>query len=115
MRLYTRDAGWERVRALARTDQLACCLHAQAETAAVLHRKLREGALNQDEPQILRSEFEKDSNASASRWLPLSPFLVLRLTSTYARLPFTVALRVADAIHLGCASDAGLTRERFSD
>ena len=85
VRLYTKDAGWEQVRALARTDRLACCLHGQAETAAAFHRKLREGAINQRELRTLLAEFDRDSNAGAYRWLPLSPAVVLRLS--HQRIP----------------------------
>ena len=115
VRLYTKDTGWEKVRALAKTDNLACCLHGQAETAAAFHRKLREGVLNQKELGTLLTEFDKDSNAGAYRWLPLSPAVVMRLTSTYASLPPTVALRAADAIHLACAADAGFTKVYSND
>lgn len=107
VRLYTKDAGWEQVRALAKTESLACCLHGQAETVAAFHRKLREGAISQRELRTLLAEFDKDSHAGAYRWLPFSPSVVQRLTSTYARLPRAVALRAADAIHLSCAADAG--------
>ena len=110
VRLYTKDAGWERVRGLAQTDKLACCLQGRAETAAAFHRKLREGAVNQRELRTLLTEFDMDSDAGAYRWLPLSPAVVLRLTSTYASLPPAVVLRAADAIHLACAADAGFTR-----
>jgi predicted nucleic acid-binding protein len=115
VRLYTKDSGWEKVRALAKTDHLACCLHGQAETAAAFHRKLREGALNQKELGTLLTEFDKDSKAGAYRWLSLSPAVVVRLTSTYANLPPTVVLRAADAIHLACAADADFTKVFSND
>lgn len=115
VRLYTKDAGWEKVRTLAETDNLACCLHGQAETVAAFHRKLREGALNQKDLGTLLSEFDRDSNSGAFRWLPFSPAIVIRLTSTYAKLPPTVALRAADAIHLACAADAGFGKVFSND
>ena len=110
VRLYTKDPGWEQVRALAQTDRLACCLHGQAETVAAFHRKLREGALNHRELHTLLTEFEMDSRAGAYRWLPMSPVVVQRLTSIYTRLPAAVALRAADAVHLACAAEAGFAK-----
>ena len=102
VRLYTNDMGWEKV-------------HGQAEMATAFHRKLREGALNQKELGTLLTEFDKDSNAGAYRWLALSTAVVVRLISTYARLPGTVALRAADAIHLACAADAGFAKVYSND
>lgn len=107
VRLYTSDPGWEKVRELARTDRLACCLHGRAETVAAFHRKLREGAILGRELKTLLMEFDRDSEAGAFRWLPMSPSVVERLSSTYASLPSTVAVRAADAIHLACAAEAG--------
>ena len=115
VRLYTKDTGWEKVRALAKTDHVACCVHGQAETAAAFHRKLREGALNQKELGTLLTEFDKDSTAGAYRWLALSTAVVVRLISTCARLPAAVALRAADAIHLACAADAGFAKVYSND
>ena len=91
VRLYTKDAGWEKVRALAKTDSLACCIHGQAETVAAFHRKVSEGGLTQKDLGTLLAEFDKDSHAGAYRWLPLSPAVVTRL--------------------LGSATDFGLTGE----
>ena len=115
VRLYTKDPGWEKVRALAATDHLACCLHGQAETAAAFHRKLREGVLSPKELGTLLAEFNKDSNAGAYRWLPLTSAVITRLTSTYASLPPAVALRAADGIHLACAAEAGFTTVYSND
>lgn len=115
VRLYTKDAGWEKVRVIAKTDNLACCLHGQAETAAAFHRKLREGSINPKELGTLLAEFDKDSGAGAYRWLPLSAAVVARLASVYADLPPTVVLRAADGIHLACAAEAGFTKVYSND
>jgi predicted nucleic acid-binding protein len=115
VRLYTKDPGWEKVRVLAETDNLACCIHGQAETVAAFHRKFREGTLTHKELGTLLAEFDNDSNAGAYRWLPLSPAVLARVTSAFARLPAGVALRAADAIHLACAADVGFAKVYSND
>jgi predicted nucleic acid-binding protein len=115
VRLYTKDAGWEKVRALAGTDSLSCCIHGQAESMAAFHRKFREGALTHKELGTLLAEFNKDSNAGAYRWLPLSPAVVDRIASAFAHLPPAVSLRAADAMHLACAADAGFVKIYSND
>lgn len=115
VRLYTRDSGWEAVRALAETDRVACCLLGQAELVAALHRKFREGVIRQRELGTLLAEFAKDSEAGAFQWIPLAPTMIARLTARYAELPATVALRSADAIHLACAAEAKFTRIYSND
>jgi predicted nucleic acid-binding protein len=79
------------------------------------HRKLRECAISQRELGVLLSQFQTDCLAAAFRWLPLSPAVVARLSSVYARLPATVALRAADAIHLACAAEAGFGKVYSND
>src|SRR5512140_852961 len=93
VRLHTRDSGWEKVRALAATDSVACCLHGQAEAIAAFHRKFREGTLNQRAFSELLKQFDKDCAAAAFTWRPLSPVVVVRIATAYASLPAMIRLR----------------------
>lgn len=114
-RLYLEDTGWEKVRALAKTEQVACCLHGRAETVAAFHRKTRDGIFTAKDLQNMIVQFDADCDAGAFVWLPLSPAVVSRLTKVYATLPKTVALRSADAIHLACAAEKGLKEIHSND
>jgi len=115
VRLHTRGPGWEKVRALATTDHIACCLHGRAEVVSAFHLKFREGIINQKDLVTLLTEFNRDCSGGAYRWLPLSPSVIARLTTIYARLPATAALRAADAMHLACAVEAGFQMIHSND
>lgn len=105
VRLYTRDAGWEKVRSLSSTGEICCSSHGQAETVAAFHRKFREGAIDQSDLRQLIGEFERDCKGGAFAWLPVGPSVLERVVATYATLPNTSYLRAADAIHLSCAAE----------
>ena len=114
-RLYLEDAGWEKIRALAETDRLACCIHGRVEMAAAFHRKFREGAVNSSDLAILLRQFNRECQQGAFQWLPLSEAIISLLARVYGSLPATVVLRAADAIHLACASENGLKQVYSSD
>jgi predicted nucleic acid-binding protein len=113
-RLYLNDPGWEKVRQLAATDHLACCIHGRAEVIATFHRKFREGAIGSNELTTLLLQFEQECEAGAFRWLALAETVILRLAKVYASLPTAIVLRAADAVHLACAAEHSL-KEVYSN
>jgi predicted nucleic acid-binding protein len=105
VRLYFEDPGWQKVRDLAATDHIACCLQGRIETLAAFHRKYREGNLSRRDKRILEEQFKTECQAEAFRWLPLSGPVIFKLVKVFARLPKTTHLRAGDAIHLACAAE----------
>ncbi len=113
-RLYVADAGWEKVRALAKTDRISCALHGRAEAMAAFHRKYREGIVSELVVGGLREQFESDCAERAFDWLQLNSNVVARVGKCFAMLPATVHLRAADALHLACAAENGF-KELYSN
>lgn len=107
VRLYYQDPGADAVRALAATDHLACAAHGQAEMIAAFHRKLREGAIRAAAYAALVGQVEAHIQAGAFRWIPQSADILARIRKTYEKLPSTVFLRAADAVHLATAAESG--------
>jgi predicted nucleic acid-binding protein len=114
-RLYFEDPGFTAVRDLAVANHVACAAHGQAEMLAAFHRKLREGAVTPKSYQTLLSQFETDREAGAFHWLPASPEVLERIRTVYARLPRTVYLRGADALHLATAAVHGFKAVHSND
>jgi predicted nucleic acid-binding protein len=107
VRLYYKDPGAEAVRELAASDHVASAAHGQAEMMAAFHRKLREGAIRPTAYAALVGQVRAHIDAGAFRWLAQDQEIFLRIRQVYQRLPATVFLRAADAIHLATAAEAG--------
>jgi len=113
--LYFEDAGYDRVRQLAASDLVTCAQHGRAEVISTFHRKLRERAISARLYQIILQEFLNETHGGAFRWLPLSERVFERAALVYARLPATIFLRAADALHLSTASENGFREIHSND
>jgi predicted nucleic acid-binding protein len=82
--------------------------------AAVFHRKLREGAFDATAFHEVIAQFVDDCEQGLWTWLPLTSALAATTGATFARLPRSVFLRAADALHLVCAQEHGL-REIYTN
>jgi predicted nucleic acid-binding protein len=107
VRLYVEDPGWQKVRKIAATDHVACCLLGQAEALAAFHRKFREGAFTHDVLGVLLGQFRRECSIGAFSWLPFSNIVIAGLHKTYANLAKSLHLRAGDAVHLACAAENG--------
>ena len=106
VRLYYQDPGADAVRVLAATDHVASATHGQAEMVAAFHRKLREGVIRPAAYNALLAQLRAHIEAGAFQWLAQDQEVFLRIRHAYRRLPATVFLRAADAIHLATAAHA---------
>jgi predicted nucleic acid-binding protein len=107
VRLYYQDAGADAVRALAATDHVVCAAYGQAEMMAAFHRKLWEGAIRPTSYAALLGQIQTHIDAGAFRWLAQNGEVFSRIRHVYRKLPASVFLRGADAIHLATAAEAG--------
>jgi predicted nucleic acid-binding protein len=114
VRLYYHDPGADVVRALAGTDHIACAAHGQAEMMAAFHRKLREGAIRAASWAALVGQVQAHIDAGAFRWIAQSADILVRIRKVCEKLPATVFLRAADAVHLATAAESGF-REVYSN
>ena len=103
VRLYFDDPGADKVRALAATDNVACAAHGNAEMIAAFHRKLRDGVISPGSYSALLGQIRVHDKAGAFQWLAPGPETYARIAEVYGRLPSSVFLRAADALHLATA------------
>jgi predicted nucleic acid-binding protein len=107
VRLYYQEPGADAVRALAASDHLACAAHGQAEMFAAFHRKLREGAIRPQAYAALIGQVQAHIEKGAFLWLAQDEDILSLIRKVYEKLPPTVFLRAADAIHLASAAKSG--------
>jgi predicted nucleic acid-binding protein len=105
---YLFERGSSEIRALVATEpEVACCAIGQIELASVLHRKLREGALDAARYGSVRLQFEEDLRNSVWLWVPVTPGLLEQARQAFGALPASVFVRANDALHLVCARESG--------
>ena len=107
VRLYYQDPGADAVRALAATDHIACAAHGQAEMIAAFHRKFREGAIRPVAFAALIGQVQAHIEDGAFHWLAQDKDILSLILQVYQKLPATVFLRAADALHLATAAESG--------
>ncbi|MDP3070168.1 MAG: type II toxin-antitoxin system VapC family toxin [Opitutaceae bacterium] len=108
-KLYLDESGAPAVVAWAEgRGDFVCAAHGRLELIATFKRKQREGALTSAQLSALARTLEEDEARDLVRWLPLDAALIREACTRLQKLPPAVFLRAADALHLACASDAGL-------
>jgi predicted nucleic acid-binding protein len=114
VRLYLDDAGAERVRALAATEQAACSLHGRTELVAAMHRAYRDGRFNRTVFLQTLDQFQRDDKAGIVGWLIPEQKTHDRAENAFRAAGASIFLRAADAMHLACAAENGF-REIYSN
>jgi predicted nucleic acid-binding protein len=105
---YLNEPGAERVRAVAREAAgLASCEIARLELASILLRHVREDHLTRRELAAVRREILQDEQDGVWTWLPVTSGLLQQAADRVLRLPVTMLVRSADALHLACAAEHG--------
>jgi predicted nucleic acid-binding protein len=116
LRCYVQEPGSERVRAFARgCERLACSVYGRLELHAALHRKLREGRLDERGLDVVLRQLSVDESVGLWEWLPLTARVRAAVADVYGKLSRDVFLRTGDAVHLLSAREHGLTKIYSSD
>ena len=116
LKCYIPESGSEAVRRTAEgTEQLVTSELARAEFAAVMHRKRRERVTTKRETDAVLEQFDADCRARVWEFIPVSGAVLARVCDAFSRLPVSVALRSADAIHCATAAEIGLAEIHSND
>ncbi len=95
--------------------EVHCAALDRAEVSAALHRKLREGVFGEAALRELIAQFEDDCSSGLWMWIPVTAAVLTATVAVIRRVPKSVFLRAADAIHLACARESGFTEVYTGD
>jgi hypothetical protein len=71
-------------------------IHGRAEVIAAIHRRFREGRLDELGTAELIGQFTDDCDAGLFTWVPLTGTIISRVTAMYLEAPATLFLRAGD-------------------
>ena len=107
-KFYFNEPESPRVRELVRkADAIYSSLWALAEFHAVLHRRMREGALPPSDARELATRFSEHIEGGLWNLIPVSEALLRRTSALVVNGPRDLFIRTADAVHLTTAHEAG--------
>jgi predicted nucleic acid-binding protein len=115
-KFYVNEPGRDAVRALARENgRVVTSGVAVAEVSAAFHRKLREGAIDDDLFEALMGQFEQDLDDGLWCLAGPSEDLFRQVQVFFATLDAAVFVRSLDALHLITARSEGFVRIYSND
>jgi uncharacterized protein len=107
-KFYFNEPDSTRVRALVRkADAIQSSLWALAEFHAVLHRRIREGALSPSDARELALRFSGHVEDGLWNLIPVTEALLRRTSALIVSGPRDLVIRTADAVHLTTAHEIG--------
>lgn len=110
IKLYLCEEGSEEVVALANhSGGLACSDLGYSEFHAALHRNLREQRISRQQFEAVLERFVDDCRIGQWQWIPVSREVHETVAGFFLKIPASVFLRCADAIHLATAKLNGFT------
>mgnify|MGYP001561953486 FL=1 len=113
---YLNEPEADRVRVLAKQGPGLSSVHlGRVEFWSVLNRHVREGRLTQANAAAIRRTFAEDEALRVWTWFPITSVLVNNACSMLERLPKSLSVRAADAVHLTCARDHGFAEVYSND
>jgi predicted nucleic acid-binding protein len=116
VKFYVDEPDSAAVRQLAESlGEVHCAALGRAEVSAALHRKLREGVFGEAAFREIIAQFEDDCSRGLWMWIPVTAALLTATVAVIRRVPKSVFLRAADAIHLACARESGFTEVYTGD